>query len=33
LILGVATAVTMLLLGRPLLAKLDRLRMKYGMLE
>lgn len=33
LILGVATAVTMLLLGRPLLNKLDRLRMKYGMLE
>lgn len=33
LMLGMATAVTMLLLSRPLLAKLDRLRLKYGMLD
>lgn len=32
-ILGSATAVTMLLVSRPLLGKLDRLRLKYGMLE
>ena len=33
LILGCATAVTMLLISRPLLGKLDRLRIKYGMME
>ena len=32
-ILGTATAVTMLLLSRPLLGKLDRLMTKYGMME
>lgn len=30
---GIACAVTMLLFGRPLLSKLDRLKRKYGMLE
>ncbi len=30
--LAVATGVTLLLVGRPLLAKLDRLRVKYGLL-
>ena len=30
---GAATAVTMLLLSRPLLGKLDRLILKYGMME
>ena len=33
LILGCATAATMFLAGRPLLAKLDRLTRKYGMME
>lgn len=33
LIHGAATAVTMLLVSRPLLGKLDRLRIKYGMME
>lgn len=32
-ILGAATAVTMFLVSRPLLGKLDRLRIKYGMME
>lgn len=32
-ILGAATAVTMLLLSQPLLGKLDRLMTKYGMME
>ena len=31
--LAVATGVTLLLVGRPLLAKLERLRVKYGLLE
>lgn len=30
---GVCTALTMLLLGRPLLEKLDRVKLKYGMME
>lgn len=33
LILGCATAVTMFIVGRPLLGKLDRLIRKYGMME
>ena len=33
LIHGAATAVTMFLVSRPLLGKLDRLRIKYGMME
>jgi len=33
LILGCATAVTMFLVGRPLLGKLDRLMQKYGMMD
>jgi len=33
LILGCATAVTMFLVGKPLLGKLDRLIQKYGMME
>jgi hypothetical protein len=30
---GVATALVLLLLGKPLLAKLDRIKTKYGILE
>lgn len=33
LIHGAATALTLLLFANPLLEKLDRLRIKYGMLE